>query len=259
MCMKTLSHKFTAIGLSETHLKDKPLEYYHLPGYNFEYMNRVGREKGGVGLYISNDVKYKLRHDLCRAKSNFESCFVEIENNNMKNSLIGVIYRAHTAIDDFINDVGSILQTISNEKKECYIMGDYNIDLLKDDSDRLTHDYLDFIYSYCMIPSILKPTRLTETSATIIDNILTNCDKEISTAILVTDITDHFPTILINRTKNVNSKRKSDSEKSFVYKRKYTDDNVSHFKQKLSQLNWDDVLHGTVANCDYNAFIDKFA
>ena len=52
MCIKTLGHKFTAIGLSETHLRDKPLEYYNLPGYNFEYKNRVGREKGGVGLYI---------------------------------------------------------------------------------------------------------------------------------------------------------------------------------------------------------------
>ena len=91
MCIKTLGHKFTAIGLSETHLKDKPLEYYHLPGYNFEFMNRIGREKGGVGIYVSNDVKYRLRQDLCKANSNFESCFVEIENTNMKNSLIGVI------------------------------------------------------------------------------------------------------------------------------------------------------------------------
>ena len=27
LCLKTLDHKFTAIGLSETHLKDKPHEY----------------------------------------------------------------------------------------------------------------------------------------------------------------------------------------------------------------------------------------
>ena len=76
-------------------------------------------------------------------------------------------------------------------------MGDYNIDLLKDDSDRQTHDYLDLIYSHRMIPSILKPTRITETTATIIDNILTNTEQDILTAILVTDITDHFPTILM--------------------------------------------------------------
>ena len=79
LCMKTLNHKFTAIGLSETHLKDKPLDCYYLPGYNFEYVNRIGREKGGVGMFISNDVKYKVRHDLCNANQHFESCFVEIE------------------------------------------------------------------------------------------------------------------------------------------------------------------------------------
>ena len=53
-------------------------------------------------------------------------------------------------------------------------------------------------------------------------------------------------------------RKKTDTGKSFVYKRKYTDDNISHLKQKLSQLNWDDVLHGSDANCDYNNFIDKF-
>ena len=113
---------------------------------------------------------------------------------SLSNELIGVIYRAHTAIDNFVHD-------ISKEKKECYIMGDYNIDLLKDDSDRPTHDYLDLIYSHCLIPSILFPTRITEKSATIIDNILTNSDNEITTRILVTDITDHFPTILMTKSK----------------------------------------------------------
>ena len=74
-----------------------------------------------------------------------------------------------------------------------------------------------------MIPSVLKPTKVTKTSATIIDNILTNCDNEITTAIFDTNITDHFPTSLIYTTKNVNAKRKSDNGKSFVYKREYTD------------------------------------
>ena len=204
-----------------------------------------------------------------KTNSHFESCFVEIENKNIKNTLIGVIYRVHTAIDNFITDVDPILQIISNKKKECYIMDDYNIDLLKDNSDRTTHDYLDLIYSHCMIPTILKPTRITETSATIIDNILTNCDNEVTTAILVTDITDHLPTILVditdhlptilvNKTKNVNAKNRLNNEKGFAYKRKYTYDNISHFKQKLSQVNWDDILHGFDVNQDYNEFIVKF-
>ena len=258
LCLKTLDHKFTAIGLSETHLKEKPLDYCQLPGYNFEYVNRVDREKGGVGIFIANNVKYKLRHDLCKANSHFESCFIETERSNVKNVLIGVIYRAHTAIDNFVHDVDPILQTISKEKQECYIMGDYNIDLLKDDSDRPTHDYLDVIYSHCLIPSILFPTRITEKSATIIDNILTNSDNEIMTRILVTDITDHFPTILMTKSNNKNVTKDSINEKCFAYKRTYTKDNISHLKQKLSQENWNDILHGIDAECDYNMFIERF-
>ena len=54
-CIKTGKHEFTVIGLSETHLKDKPHDFYSLPGYNIEYVNsRVGRSKGGVCMYVNN-------------------------------------------------------------------------------------------------------------------------------------------------------------------------------------------------------------
>ena len=107
-CIKAINHNFTIIGVTETHLKDKPLEYFKLPGYEFEYVNRVGREKGGVGMYISNKIKYSLRNDLCCANSNFESCFIEIERTHGKNALVGVIYRAHTPIDNFSSDMVNI-------------------------------------------------------------------------------------------------------------------------------------------------------
>ena len=74
-----------------------------------------------------------------------------------------------------------------------------------------------------MIPPTLKPTRITNTSATISENILTNCDKEITTTILDTDITNHFPIIFVKRTKHVKPKIKSDkkqNKKAFVYSRK---------------------------------------
>ena len=50
-------------------------------------------------------------------------------------------------------------------------MGDLNIDLLKVDDHRPTHNYLELIFSYSLLPTINKPTRITETTATIIDNI----------------------------------------------------------------------------------------
>ena len=51
--MKTTNHEYTIIGLSETHLKDKPTEYYNLSGYLLEYTNRTRCEKGGVlGIFL---------------------------------------------------------------------------------------------------------------------------------------------------------------------------------------------------------------
>ena len=47
---------------------------------DIEYTNIIGRGKGGVCMYINEKIKYKLRTDLCRASSNFESCFIEGRN-----------------------------------------------------------------------------------------------------------------------------------------------------------------------------------
>ena len=71
-CLKSLDCEFAVIGVSETHVKDKPNEIYNIPGFNVEYTNRIGREKGGVCLYISDKIKYKLKTDLCEANSNYE-------------------------------------------------------------------------------------------------------------------------------------------------------------------------------------------
>lgn len=253
-CMKSVDHDFSIIAVSETHLKQKPHEYFDIPGYKIEYMNRTGRDKGGVCMYISNKLKYKLRTDLCKANSNFESCFVEIENNNQKNIIAGTIYRAHTPIDNFVTDIDPIFQKIIAEKKINYVMGDFNIDLLKDDIHRPTHDYLDLIYSYSLIPTIFKPTRITETSATIIDNILTNNENTVNSAILVTDISDHLPTII-----TTDFKMKSKVTKhNYFYKRMHSNSNIEKLKESLSKVNWQSTLDNNDANDDYNKFTKTF-
>ena len=194
-----INHKFTVIGLIETQLKDKPLDYLPLPDYNLEYMNRAGRNSGGVCLYIRNDIKYKLRPDLCRANSNFESCFIEIESDKSRNIIVGVLNKAHTSIDCSNADIDNILQILTTENKNHYVLGDCNIDLLKDETHRPTSDFLDLIYSYHLVPTISKPTGITESSATIIDNIMTNSNENIKTGIFVTDITGHFPTVFYKK------------------------------------------------------------
>ena len=70
-------------------------------------------------------------------------------------------------------------------------MGDFNIDILKESSS----NFMNTIYSSGFYPPITKPTRVSTTSATLIDNIFTNVlqfDACLS-GIIATDLTDHFP------------------------------------------------------------------
>ncbi len=194
--LKSTNTEFAVIGISETHLKDKPSDIYNLSGYNIEFTNRVGREKGGVCLYISEQIKYKVRKDLCLANNSYESCFIGFPGKH-KDIVVGTIYRSHTPIENFIKDVEPIYNKLASEKKQFYIMGDFNIDLLKVDTDKQTHDYIDFIYSHAILPINLQELLLTQPHALItyllIIKIYSN--PRFCLQMLVTTVLLHYPLI----------------------------------------------------------------
>ena len=69
----------------------------------------------GVGLYISTEFSYKLRHDLSVFIPHvFESLFCEITFDNSHSAIIGVIYRPNAPpradLDIFIQTFDDILQ-----------------------------------------------------------------------------------------------------------------------------------------------------
>ena len=58
-----LKHKISVIGISETWLNDST-HSVDISGFKFLHKYRKNRTGGGVGLYISNDLEFKLREDL---------------------------------------------------------------------------------------------------------------------------------------------------------------------------------------------------
>ena len=65
-----------------------------------------------------------------------------------------------------------ILVKIKSGRKLCYLLGDWNINLLSYETHGHTTNAVDMFYSYGFMPLINRPTRITQKSATIIDNIL---------------------------------------------------------------------------------------
>ena len=82
------------------------------------------------------------------------------------------------------------------------IYGDFSINLLNFEDCQLTEEFINTIVSYDFLPNILQPTRITDHTATLIDNIFFNSNElfSISGNLLFCDLKDHLPIFLFLNT-----------------------------------------------------------
>ena len=154
--------------------------------------------------------------------------------NAKKNIVIGVIHRIpNTNMMDFDATMANALEQLRMENKLLYLMGDYNIDLLNSEKHDLTNEFVDVLYCNEFLPLISRPTRITSTSATLIDNIFTNNHDDLNCSlngILVADISDHFPIVHINCSFSV------EETVSCLVTRVYNERNKQKFLQAISAV-----------------------
>ena len=167
-----------------------------ISGYNIERTDRINKKGGGVSILISNRCRYKRRKDLEESNAAcFESCFIELENQRT-NLIIGSIYRPpNTDSNKFNRKFERLTNSCIGMKKHLIIGLDHNLDLLKANHHCPTQDFLELIYTAGLVPKITKPTRITSSTATLIDNILINqqLDTNSTSGILVDNVSDHLP------------------------------------------------------------------
>ena len=255
----SLDIPFTVIGLSETWLKESNADLYNIDGYNTERNIRIDKMGGGVSLYIKMHIQYIVRDDLSYTLPIVESKFVEINKECVqfnKNVVVGIIYRPpNTDAQEFSAHISDILHKIRSENKLCYLIGDFNLNLLNCESHSPTAEFVEMMYSYMFFPLINKPTRVTHSSATIIDNIFTNDieHQDFLPGILFTDISDHFPIFVIQKNKLCQGPETSQ------FKRIYSTAKILKFKEELGHLSWTDVLDSTDPQEAYTLFFTKLS
>ncbi len=87
---------------------------------------------------------------------------------------------------------------MKNNEKVILVCGDFNIDLLKSNDHMKTAEFVDTVFSLSFYPLILKPSRVTNDSASLIHSILVNLtDRKIKSGLLVTDVSDHLPVFAV--------------------------------------------------------------
>ena len=83
------------------------------------------------------------------------------------------------------------------EQKSDIILGmDHNLDLFKLNTRRHTQHFNEIMLENNLLPTITQPTQITQSSATLIDNIFVseNLHRFFESAVLLEDISDHLPT-----------------------------------------------------------------
>ena len=199
--LSRLKFDFDVIGISEHKIgKDsEPTNNISLPGYDEFIFEPTETTHGGTGFYIKNGLDYIPRDDLKLNTPSFvEAMFVEIIIPDRKNLIVGCIYRHPSeSIREFSNDyLEPILSKISKEKKECALMGDFNVDLITSISSNAASEFFNTMSSYFYTPFILQPTRLR--SKKLIDNIFLNSLEYITTSgNILRELSDHLVQFLI--------------------------------------------------------------
>ena len=189
--LDSTNFNFDVIAISQTKITKNKAEINHIDLTNYSYEHcPTESSAGGTLLYIRNHLSYKKRNDLNIYKcAELEPTFIEIINHKKSNILVGCFYR-HPVMDlNEFNDyyLNELLDKLSSE----YF-------LMKYDNNHSTNEFLDSLSSHLFLLHITQPTRIRDSSKTLIDNISSKTLIEnIISGNLTATISDHLPQFII--------------------------------------------------------------
>ena len=154
-----------------------------------------------------------------------------------------MVYRQHDKADDFLNYLSLSKELYSSRNRNIYLMGDFNIDLIKFESCSYSKKLLELTQSLSLFPAVDKPTRVYGNSATLIDNIFSNnLENNLVCGNIVTDTTNHFTQVCIVATQpyplNYWKQRKK--------LRDYSNFSANRFLSELQEIEWSDLSDNDV-------------
>ena len=237
-----LNIKFPIIGVTETWHNESTIDLYEMEGYFSEHVYRANRRGGGATLYISDFLQYKRRHDLSFQSEQYEGLFIEVTGLHHRKHIVGLIYRPPcTDLVQFNLELDAILSKIKLENSICYLMGDFNVNIINFENHDATSDFLNTMFSYSFFPLINKPTRITSTSSTLIDNIFCNkvpdCDNAVG-GLLITDLSDHLPIFyILPPDDNMQVSQNKD-----CFQRNLSNSRKAEFKTVITEIDFDTIL-----------------
>ena len=185
---------FDCLMFSETWLDNSVSNHeISLDGYQSFRCDRPGnRRGGGVLIYLRDDLPAQVRADLTNEVD--ECIWIEVTRRKCKPVFLCCAYRPPDSdISQFIEGLSTGLSSVDPNKYDILILGDFNVDFHRDSRCQTSkRSLVNFYNLYGLVQLIKKPTRLTETTKTILDLIFVNNEhRMIDSGIVPISISDH--------------------------------------------------------------------
>ena len=215
---------------------------YNLPNYIL-VTTKTESTAGGTALYIHKPISFKTKEDLNKriyCSKLLELTFVEIVSGNHSNMIVGSIYKhPMLAKNEFTdNYISFLIIKDIDERKLSVFLGDFNIDLSQNKEKKEVNHFLDILSSHSFFPRILLPTRITQQTETLVDNIKTNSTKhEIISGNLNVSISDNLTQFTI--LKNVKNKKETHLDKYYKDWKSFKQD---AFVREFQSIDWKNIL-----------------
>ena len=173
LCILPISPEI--ICLSESRINHQPLSNLDLPGYKL-FHNDSATRAGGVAIYVNNNICAELIPQLVLDIDGCENLWLKLDDADV---VISAIYR-HPKNNSklFLDHLNNSLAHNMLKNTKVYLVGDFNIDIASTSSaPNFATDFINLLASNGYFPLVTLPTRVTETSSTVIDHIITNDHK----------------------------------------------------------------------------------
>ena len=246
--------------LCETWLKPSTLDHFGIPNYKAFHITRKDRIGGGTSILVNEKLRSRERRDLLVETSFLEHCIVELKTDKRNILMVSACRPPNTNARTFLSEYRKLLDILKKQKDHEVVIG---LDLLKSHLNHPTNDFIELNLDRELIPCITKLTRITNKSATLIDNILISrsLQRNYASFAVIEDISDHFACLVILKDQN-----KSIKGPKYIKTQNLDNHKITNIVASLQEHNWKEILEPLNADDGFNVFhsiltrsIDKLA
>lgn len=219
---------------------------FNLQGYTSIYNSGDLNKNDGILVYVKNGID--LEYEFVKIGP-VNAILFRLGFHSVRINILAVYRSPSLCPSEFITDLEKFLQKNRPNSKVSLIVGDLNIDLIIDSTNR--EEYLNVLSEYGYLSTINSPTR----EKACYDHIMLKGSIQLDTVCsMVVDhlITDHKPVVVqIDFLENCKKSIKNDQSREFV--------NFRKLRQLLKNETWSSVIDKDDSHHSMDAFFEIFS